>query len=65
MRKPPGLPADPLPKKVRDIFKVPREKLVGAPPRIQKVAADLVEHFERRLEALAPKGWLHARLPLE
>lgn len=27
------------------------EQLVGAPPRIQKVAADLVEHFERRMAA--------------
>jgi len=32
------------------------EKLVGAPPRIQKVAADLVEHFENRLASLDGKG---------
>lgn len=31
------------------------EKLVGAPPRIQKVAADLVEHFENRLASLDGK----------
>jgi type I restriction enzyme R subunit len=32
------------------------EKLVGAPPRIQKVAADLVEHFENRLASLDGKA---------
>ncbi len=32
------------------------EKLVGAPPRIQKVAADLVAHFERRLAAMDGKA---------
>ncbi|SCC92460.1 putative type I restriction enzyme HindVIIP R protein [Thiomonas sp. X19] len=32
------------------------EKLVGAPPRIQKVAADIVEHFENRLAALEGKA---------
>jgi len=32
------------------------EKLVGAPPRIQKVAADIVEHFENRLAALDGKA---------
>ena len=32
------------------------EKLVGAPPRIQKVAADIVEHFENRLTAMDGKA---------
>ena len=32
------------------------EKLVGAPPRIQKVAADIVEHFENRLDAMDGKA---------
>ena len=32
------------------------EKLVGAPPRIQKVAADIVEHFEHRLGAMDGKA---------
>jgi type I restriction enzyme, R subunit len=36
------------------------EKLVGAPPRIQKVAADLVEHFENRLASLDGKGMVVA-----
>ncbi|WP_374587474.1 type I restriction endonuclease subunit R [Ideonella dechloratans] len=36
------------------------EKLVGAPPRIQKVAADLVEHFENRLASLEGKAMVVA-----
>ncbi len=32
------------------------EKLVGAPPRIEKVAADIVEHFENRQAALDGKA---------
>ena len=32
------------------------EKLVGAPPRIQKVAADIVQHFENRLSAMDGKA---------
>lgn len=36
------------------------EKLVGAPPRIQKVAADLVEHFENRLATLDGKAMVVA-----
>jgi type I restriction enzyme, R subunit len=36
------------------------EKLVGAPPRIQKVAADMVEHFENRLASLDGKGMVVA-----
>lgn len=36
------------------------EKLVGAPPRIQKVAADLVEHFENRLASLDGKAMVVA-----
>jgi len=32
------------------------EKLVGAPPRIQKVAADLVAHFENRLSVIDGKA---------
>jgi len=32
------------------------ERLVGAPPRLEKVAEDIVNHFEDRLEALAGKG---------
>src|SRR5690606_39669531 len=32
------------------------EAIVGAPGRIQLIARDLVEHFERRLEALDGKG---------
>lgn len=36
------------------------EKLVGAPPRIQKVAADLVDHFENRLASLDGKGMVVA-----
>ena len=34
------------------------EKLVGAPPRIQKVAADIVEHFENRQAALDGKAMI-------
>jgi len=34
------------------------EKLVGAPPRIEKVAADIVKHFERRLSALDGKAMI-------
>jgi len=36
------------------------EKLVGATPRIQKVAADLVEHFENRLASLDGKAMVVA-----
>jgi type I restriction enzyme, R subunit len=36
------------------------EKLVGAPPRIQKVAADLVDHFENRLSSLDGKAMVVA-----
>jgi type I restriction enzyme R subunit len=36
------------------------EMLVGAPPRIQKVAADLVEHFENRLASLDGKAMVVA-----
>ena len=36
------------------------EKLVGAPPRIQKVAADLIEHFENRLASLDGKAMVVA-----
>lgn len=36
------------------------EKLVGAPPRIQKVAADLVDHFENRLASLDGKAMVVA-----
>ncbi len=32
------------------------ERLVGAPPRLEKVAKDIIEHFEDRLEAMAGKG---------
>ena len=32
------------------------ERLVGAPPRLEKVAWDIVEHFEARLQALTGKG---------
>ena len=36
------------------------EKLVGAPPRIQKVAEDLVKHFENRCAAVDGKGMIVA-----
>lgn len=36
------------------------EQLVGAPPRIQKVAADIVTHFESRLSALDGKAMVVA-----
>ncbi|MEQ1730447.1 MAG: type I restriction endonuclease subunit R, partial [Vicinamibacterales bacterium] len=36
------------------------EKLVGAPPRVQKIAADLVEHFENRLASLDGKAMVVA-----
>ena len=36
------------------------EQLVGAPPRIQKVAADIVEHFENRLAAMDGKAMVVA-----
>ena len=36
------------------------EQLVGAPPRIQKVAADIVQHFESRLAALDGKAMVVA-----
>ncbi len=36
------------------------EQLVGAPPRIQKVAADIVSHFESRLAALDGKAMVVA-----
>ena len=36
------------------------EKLVGAPPRIQKVATDLIEHFENRLASLDGKAMVVA-----
>ena len=32
------------------------ERLVGAPPRLEIVAADIVNHFERRLDAMDGKG---------
>lgn len=32
------------------------EKSVGAPPRIHKVAADIVAHFESRLAAMGGKA---------
>lgn len=34
------------------------ERLVGAPPRLDKVAQDIVGHFEDRIEALAGKGMI-------
>ena len=34
------------------------EKLVGASPRLDKVANDIVSHFEDRLEAMAGKGMI-------
>jgi type I restriction enzyme R subunit len=36
------------------------EQLVGAPPRIQKVAADIVAHFESRLSAMDGKSMVVA-----
>jgi len=36
------------------------EQLVGAPPRIQKVAADIVAHFENRLSAMDGKAMVGA-----
>jgi len=36
------------------------EQLVGAPPRIQKVAADIVSHFEARLSAMDGKAMIVA-----
>ncbi len=36
------------------------EQLVGAPPRIQKVAADIVAHFENRLTAMVGKAMVVA-----
>ncbi|NCT67470.1 MAG: type I restriction endonuclease subunit R [Rhodanobacteraceae bacterium] len=36
------------------------EQLVGAPPRVQKVAADIVAHFEQRLAALDGKAMIVA-----
>nr|WP_281381726.1 type I restriction endonuclease subunit R [Quisquiliibacterium transsilvanicum] len=36
------------------------EQLVGAPPRIQKVAADIVDHFESRLAVLDGKAMVVA-----
>lgn len=36
------------------------EQLVGAPPRIQKVAADIVDHFENRLSAMDGKAMVVA-----
>jgi type I restriction enzyme R subunit len=36
------------------------EQLVGAPPRIQKVAADIVTHFENRLTAMDGKAMVVA-----
>ena len=36
------------------------EKLVGAQPRIDQVAADIVQHFEARNEAVAGKGMVVA-----
>lgn len=34
------------------------ERLVGAPPRMDKVAQDIVTHFEDRVEAMAGKGMI-------
>ncbi|MPQ96165.1 type I restriction endonuclease subunit R [Thioclava sp. JE_KL1] len=34
------------------------ERLVGASPRLEKVAEDIVAHFEDRLEAIAGKGMI-------
>lgn len=34
------------------------ERLVGAPPRLEKVAQDIVTHFEDRQEAMAGKGMI-------
>ncbi|SMY09948.1 type I restriction endonuclease subunit R [Flavimaricola marinus] len=34
------------------------ERLVGSPPRLEKVAEDIVSHFEHRLEAMAGKGMI-------
>ncbi len=34
------------------------ERLVGAPPRLEKVAQDIVSHFEDRVEAMAGKGMI-------
>lgn len=34
------------------------ERLVGAPPRLEKVAQDIVKHFEDRVEGMAGKGMI-------
>lgn len=34
------------------------ERLVGAPPRLENVAQDIVSHFEDRVEAMAGKGMI-------
>lgn len=34
------------------------ERLVGAPPRLEKVAQDIVAHFDDRVEAMAGKGMI-------
>lgn len=34
------------------------ERLVGAPPRLEKIAQDIVSHFEDRLEAITGKGMI-------
>lgn len=34
------------------------ERLVGAAPRLEKVAQDIVEHFEDRVEAMSGKGMI-------
>lgn len=36
------------------------EKIVGAPPRVQKIAADIVAHFENRLAAMDGKAMVVA-----
>ena len=56
-----------LPARGGDAAKVARlrrwaalERVVGAPPRIQKVAADIVAHFETRLSAMDGKAMIVA-----
>ena len=39
-------------------MRVPLEALVGAPERVDRVAAFIVEHWEKRREAMEGKGMI-------
>lgn len=45
-------------REVADTVRIPLEQLVGSEERLEEVAANIVEHFEKRREAIEGKGMI-------